>query len=119
MAANYDRTADIWAFDCFPKAGEPGSGMRPRGRRMGAARPARSRPVRNRDTVISLIVVAAALLDSEVRGRPFTFEQLVKRMRELLDRSLVLDVADVRAALPGMGYCLAKARGGWRWKSVS
>ena len=86
---------------------------------MGAAPPARSRPVRNRDTVMSLIVVAAALLDSEVRGRVFTFEQLVKRMRELLGRDAVLDVVAVQTALPGMGYCLAKARGGWRWKSVS
>ena len=86
---------------------------------MGATPPARSKPVHNRDTVMSLIVVAAALLNSEMLGRTFTFEQLVKKMRELLGRNLVLDVGDVRAALPGMGHCLAKAWGGWRWKPVS
>ena len=119
MGANYNGTADIVALDCLAKAGKPGGGMRPRGRRMGATPPARSSPVPNRDTVISLIVVAAALLDSEAPGRAFTFEQLVKRMRELLGRNKVLDVVAVQTALPGMGYCLAKARGGWRWKSVS
>jgi hypothetical protein len=86
---------------------------------MGDAPPLRSEFVRDRDTIISLIVVAAALLGSELRGRAFTFEQLVKKMRELLGRNLVLDVVDVRAALPEMGYCLAKARGGWRWAPVS
>jgi len=76
--------------------------------------------VRDRDTVASLIVVAAALLNSEMRGGAFTFEQLMKKMRELLGRNnLVLDVVDVRAALPGIAYCLARAWGGWRWKPVS
>ena len=69
--------------------------------------------------MISLIVVAAALLNSEMLGGTFTFEQLVKKMRELLGRNLVLDVVDVRSALPDMRHCLAKAWGGWRWKPVS
>jgi hypothetical protein len=86
---------------------------------MGATAPTRPVFVRDRGTVVSLIVVAAALLDSEMRGGTFTFDQLVKKMRELLGRNRVLDVGDVRTTLPGMGYCLAQAWGGWRWKPVS
>ena len=48
---------------------------------MGVLPPLRARPVRNLETIRSLIVVAAALLDAEVRGRAFTLEQLLKKMR--------------------------------------
>jgi len=76
-------------------------------------------PVRSRRTIASLIVIAASMLDREGRGGVFTFEQLLRKMRELLDPNLTLDVADVQAVLPDMGDYLAKARGGWRWKRRS
>jgi hypothetical protein len=83
---------------------------------MGATPPAHLGSIQNRGKITLLIVAAAALLDGELQDRVFTFEQLVKKMRELLGRNFSLDVVDVQAVLPGMGYCLVKARGGWRWK---
>jgi hypothetical protein len=115
------RTVDIWALLRLPKAGGPDAESspartRPSQRRMGAAPAMRSTSVPNRGTIISLIVVAAALLDSELQGRCFTFEQLVNKMRELPGRDLGFDVVDVQAVLPGMGHCLAQSRDGWQWK---
>jgi len=114
-------TADIRAFRRLSKAGEPegessSARMRPSPRRMGAAPPMRARSSQNRRTIPSLIVVAAALLDSELRGRAFTFEQLVKKMRELAGRDRAVDAVDVQAVLPDMGDCLAKSWRGWQWK---
>lgn len=86
------------------------------GRRMSAAPPLRSKPVRDRDKIKSLIVVAAATLNSEKRGRSFTFRALIARMRALLERGRVLDPVDVRAALEEMGPYLTKTWRGWRWK---
>jgi len=85
-------------------------------RRMSVRPPLRSTPVHNVETITSLIVVAAKLLDADVRGGVFTFEQLLKKMRELLRPGRTLAVDDVRAALPGMGHCLAAVGGRWRWK---
>jgi hypothetical protein len=114
-------TADIRAFLRLAKAGEPegeasSARMRPSPRRMGAAPPIRARSLQNRRTIPSLIVVAAALLDSELRGRAFTFEQLVKKMRDLPGRDRAVDAVDVQAVLPDMGDCLAKSWSGWQWK---
>ena len=76
----------------------------------------RARSRQDRRTIPSLIVVAAALLDSELRGRAFTFEQLMKKMRELAGRDRAVDAVDVQAVLPDMGDCLAKSWSGWQWK---
>jgi hypothetical protein len=84
-------------------------------KRMSAAPPLKSRPVRDRDTIRSLIVVAAAMLDGERRGRSFTFRALIEKMRDLLERGRVLDPADVQAALPEMGAWLTRTWTGWRW----
>jgi hypothetical protein len=72
--------------------------------------------VQNRRTITSAIVVAAALLDGELRGGVFTFEQLMKKLREVLGRGLVVGPGDVQTVLPDMDHCLAKSRGGWQWK---
>lgn len=85
-------------------------------RRMSAAPPTRSRVVYDRDTLMSLIVVAAAMLNAEKLGRPFAFDLLLRKMRDLLGRGQVLNVVDVRAALPKMGFCLTRTWRGWRWK---
>jgi hypothetical protein len=53
---------------------------------------------------------------NELRGRSFTFEQLVKKMRELAGRDRAVDAVDVQAVLPDMGDCLAKSWSGWQWK---
>jgi hypothetical protein len=82
---------------------------------MGVRPPVRSQPVQNRETITSMIVVAAALLDSERLGGIFTFGQLMKKMRELLRPGQTLAVDDVRAVLPDMGYCLGTVGGRW-WK---
>jgi hypothetical protein len=37
-------------------------------------------------------------------------------MRELLRPGRTIAADDVRAVLPGMGYCLATVGGRWRWK---
>jgi len=86
------------------------------GRRMSVRPPLRSRPVQNIETISSLIVVAATLLDADMRGGVFTLEQLLKKMRELLRPGRTLAADDVRAVLPGMGHCLATVGGRWRWK---
>lgn len=83
-------------------------------KRMGSA-PLRSRPVHDRDTIKSLIVVAAAMLSSERGGRSFTFRALVDKMRDLLDHGWVLDPVDVEIALPEMGAFLTRTWIGWRW----
>ncbi len=83
---------------------------------MGVRPPTRSRPVENRETIRSLVVVAAVLLDADARGRFFTLEQLLRKMRELLGPGRTLTAGDVQAVLPGMGDCLAMARDQWRWK---
>ena len=85
-------------------------------RRMSVRPPLRSRPVQNVETISSLIVVAATLLDADMRGGVFTLEQLLKKMRELLRPGRTIAADDVRAVLPGMGYCLAAVGGRWRWK---
>jgi hypothetical protein len=85
-------------------------------RRMSVRPPLRSMPIQNVETITSLIVVAAKLLDADVRGGVFTLEQLLKKMRELLKPGRTLAADDVRAVLPGMGHCLATAGGRWRWK---
>ena len=84
--------------------------------RMSAAPPMRSRAVHDRDTLMSLIVIAAAMLNGEKLGGSFTFDQLLRKMRDLLGHGQVLDVADVRAALPEMGFCLTRTWRGWRWE---
>ena len=78
--------------------------------------PLRSRPVQNFETITSLVVVAARLLDTDTRGGVFTLEQLLKKMRELLKPGRTLATDDVRVVLPAMGHCLATAGGRWRWK---
>jgi hypothetical protein len=114
----HGHAADIWAFS--PNgAGDDGSWSWrtwPRDRRMGVLPPVRSRPVRNVETIRSLIVVAAVLLDAEVRGGVFTLEQLLKKMRELLRPGRTLAAGDVQAVLPELGHCLATVRDRWRWK---
>ncbi len=85
-------------------------------RRMGVRPPLRARPVQNSETIGSLIVVAAVLLDADMHGGVFTLEQLLKKMRELLRPGRTLAADDVRAVLPGMGHCLATVGGRWRWK---
>jgi hypothetical protein len=118
MLTSHNGAADIWAFS--PRgAGDDESWpwrIWPRDRRMGVLPPMRSRPVQNLETIKSLIVVAAVLLDGEVRGGVFTLEQLLKKMRELLRPGRTLAADDVRAVLPGMGYCLATVRDRWQWK---
>ena len=117
--AKHNWIADILAFLPGARAGAHGqvswpARIRPRERRMGVRPPVRSQPVQNRETITSLIVVAAALLDTELWGGVFTFEQLMKKMRELLRPGQTLATDDVRAVLPAMGYCLATA-GDWGW----
>ena len=85
-------------------------------RRMSVRPPLRARPVQNSETIGSLIVVAAVLLDADMHGGVFTLEQLLKKMRELLRPGRTLAADDVRAILPGMGHCLAAVGGRWRWK---
>jgi len=85
-------------------------------RRMSVRPPMRARPVQNVETIASMIVVAATLLDADLRGGLFTLEQLLKKMRELLKPGSTIAADDVRAVLPSMGYCLATAGGRWRWK---
>lgn len=85
-------------------------------RRMSVRPPLRARPVQNNETIGSLIVVAAVLLDADMQGGVFTFEQLLKKMRELLRPGRTLAANDVRAVLPAMGHCLAAVGGRWRWK---
>jgi hypothetical protein len=110
--------ADIWALSPH-RADDDGSWpwrTWPGDRRMGVLPPLRSRPVRNVETIRSVIVVAAVLLDAEVRGGVFTLEQLLKKMRELLKPGRALAADDVRAVLPELGDCLAAVRDRWRWK---
>jgi hypothetical protein len=95
---------------------EVGAGWDVANRRMSAAPPTRSRAVHDRDSLMSLIVVAAAMLNGEKLGRSFSFDQLLRRMRDLLRSGQVLDVVDVQAALPEMGFCLTRTWRGWRWK---
>lgn len=112
-------TADIRAFSCHLEVGEPETWpprIRSRDRRMGIQPPMPSRPVQNRDTITSLIVVGAMLLDADVGGEAFTLGQLMKKMRELLRPGQILAADDVRPLLPGMGHCLAPALDRWRWK---
>jgi hypothetical protein len=112
-------TADIRAFSCHLEVGEPETWsprIRPCNRRMGIRPPMPSRPVQNRDTIASLIVVGAMLLDADVGGEAFTLEQLTKKMRELLRPGQILAADDVRCLLPGMAHCLAPALDRWRWK---
>jgi hypothetical protein len=85
-------------------------------RRMSVRPPLRARPVQNIETIGSLIVVAAVLLDTDMHGGVFTLEQLLKKMRELLKPGRTLAADDVRAVLPGMGHCLHTVGGRWRWK---
>jgi hypothetical protein len=110
--------ADIWAFSPHGAGDDESWPWRtwPRDRRMGVLPPMRSRPVHNLETIKSLIVVAAVLLDAEVRGGVFTLEQLLKKMRELLRPGQTLAADDVRAVLPDLGDCLAAVRDRWRWK---
>jgi len=110
-------TADIWAFQrAGHRNGQASPAMlRTRQTGRGASLSPRSELGTRRDTIISLIVVAAALLDSELRGGAFTFEQLVKKMRELLGHR-ALDAVDVQAVLPDMSHYLARLRNGWQWK---
>ncbi|HEX9521824.1 MAG TPA: hypothetical protein VF949_02580 [Reyranella sp.] len=105
-----DGAADTWAFFRHPGTSDHDD------RRMSVRPPLRSRPVQNVETITSLIVVAATLLDADVRGGAFTLEQLVKKMRELLRPGRTIAADDVRAVLPGMGHCLATVGGRWRWK---
>ena len=46
-------------------------------RRMSVRPPLRSRPVKNVETITSLIVGAATLLDTDMRGGVFPLEQLL------------------------------------------
>src|SRR5262245_31419646 len=111
--------ADLFDLVVLDRSGveaPPRAKTRPAGRRLGALPPVRPRSVDNPAHLASLIVVAAALLDSQAKGVPFTFDQLVKKMRELLGRQGNLDIVGVQAMLPSMGHCLAPVRGGWRWK---
>jgi hypothetical protein len=105
-----DGVGDAWAL--FRQRGTSGHDDR----RMSVRPPLRSRPVQNVETITSLVVVAARLLDTDTRGGVFTLEQLLKKMRELLRPGHTLAADDVRAVLPGMGYCLATVGGRWRWK---
>lgn len=83
---------------------------------MGATPPVRAAVVRDPRTIGSLIVVAAALLDSEGGGRVVTLEQLIKKMHELRGGKLVFDMADVQAVLPTLSHCLCRTRAGWYWR---
>src|SRR5258707_15725620 len=96
MPSSPDGTADIWAFLQSGDRNRNASPakVRPGPRRRGAPLHVGSQSGPARDTIISLIVVAAALLDSELRGGTFTLEQLVKKMCELLGRDRALDVVD-------------------------
>jgi hypothetical protein len=85
-------------------------------RRMSVRPPMHSRPVRNRETITSLIVVAAMLLSADRGGAAFTLEQLLTKMRELLRPGQILAADDVRSLLPGLEHCLVPALGRWRWK---
>ena len=107
---DFDGAADIWAFSRHATTSDRVH------RRMSVRPPLRSRPVQNVETITSLIVVAARLLDVDVRGGVFTLEQLLKKMRELLKPGRTLAADDVRVVLPAMGHCLATAGGRWRWK---
>jgi hypothetical protein len=113
----HGHAADIWAFSPHGAGDdEPWPWQTwPRDRRMGVLPPMRSRPVQNLETIRSLIVVAAVLLDAEVRGGVFTLEQLLKKMRELLRPGRTLAAGDVQAVLPEL-HCLAAVRDRWRWK---
>jgi hypothetical protein len=114
----HGHAADIWAFSPHGAGDDESWPWRtwPRNQRMGVLPPVRSRPVQNRETIRSLIVVAAVLLDAEVRGGVFTLEQLLKKMRELLRPGRTLAAGDVQAVLPELGHCLAAVRDRWRWK---
>jgi hypothetical protein len=118
LSNDHGTVADIWAFSPRGAGDDESWPWRrwPRDRRMGILPPLRARPVRNLETIRSLIVVAAALLDAEVLGGVFTLEQLLKKMRELLRPGRTLAADDVRAVLPDLADCLATARDGWRWK---
>jgi hypothetical protein len=111
--------ADLLGFIALDGAGgtAPRAKARRAGRRLGALPPVRPRSVDNPARLASLIVVAAALLDSETKGAIFTFDQLVNKMREVLGRPGDIDIVGVQAMLPHLSYCLASARSGWRWKS--
>jgi len=112
--------ADLLGFLSLDRGEElPRAKARPAGRRMGSRPPGRPRPVDNPAKLASLIVVAAALLDSEARGAVFTFDQLVKKMRELLGRDGDLELAAIQAVLPSLIHVLVPARHGWRWKGRS
>lgn len=113
--------ADLQAVALHPRAGghhrEPWPlSIRSRDRRMGALPPVRSQPVENPESIASLIVVAAVLLDAEVPDGLLTLEQFMKKMRELLQPGQTLSADAVRSVLPRMEDCLATVRGGWRWK---
>jgi hypothetical protein len=85
-------------------------------RKMSVRPPLRASPVHNVETIGSLIVVAAVLLDADRHGSVFTFEQLLKKMRELLKPGQTLAADDVRSVLPGMGHCLNRVGRRWRWR---
>src|SRR5882762_7947595 len=120
LSNHHGGAAEIWAFSSRGAGDDESWPWRiwPRDRRMGVLPPTRSRPVQNLETIKSLIVVAAVLLDGEVRGGVFTLEQLLKKMRELLRPGRPIQ-ADHRAAAPSL---LASSRAAarseiTRWKS--
>ena len=118
---NHDRAADVWAFPRPLGAGDHDgeswpARTWPHDRRTGVLPPVRSRPVQSLETIASLIVVGAVLLDADVGGGVFTLEELMKKMRELLRPRRTLAADDVRAVLPRMGYCLVPVLGRWQWK---
>ena len=112
-ARSYDLVAAAQAFGLPREVGAEWGVVK---RRMSAAPPTRSQAVDDRDTLMSLIVIAAAMLNGEKLGGSFSFDQLLRKMRDLLGHGQVLDVADVRAALPEMGFCLTRTWRGWRWE---
>src|SRR5260370_41248519 len=101
LTDDLDGAADTWAFFRHPGTSDHDD------RRMSVRPPLRSRPVQNVETITSLIVVAATLLDADVRGGAFTPQQLVQKMRGLLRPRWAIAADDVRAVAPGLGTLLA------------
>ena len=118
LTNNHSGAADIWAFAPQGAGDDESWSWRtwPRSRRMGILPPQPARPVQNLETIRSMIVVAAVLLDAEVRGNAFTLDQLLKKMRELLRPGRTLAADDVRTVLPDLSHCLATVQDRWQWK---
>ncbi|MCF8533847.1 MAG: hypothetical protein K9G48_12645 [Reyranella sp.] len=82
--------------------------------RLQTFKPSAPGPVTDRETLTTLIDVAAVCLDSDNAGGTFTAEEIIAAVRSVLSEGQTVADADVLALLPG--DTLDKVEGGYRWR---